>query len=167
MRLNVIISTLVILFLTSCATKVNFEQTCLTCVQSQRLLCKDYECPVTAMIGTECIVVMSETGEKIHINKILEKEQIEPKDGINVTIAKIRGRYFITGDGFKKLWMLTPVKEEAKISGFLLPEDNLRMPPVFEISNKNLLMRGADKEYSYLFDIDNEKWENLTPKAGS
>lgn len=166
MRFKLIFSILVLLICTSCATKIDFEQTCLTCVQSQRLLCKDHECPVTAMIGEDCIVIMTETGEKIFINEILKGEKITPRSGINVTIDKIRGRYFITGEEFNHLWMLTPKGNQAKLNKFEFPESDLQMPPVFEINNKNLLMRGENKEYTYIFNIDNEKWENLTPKAG-
>ncbi len=153
----------------SCATKIEFDQTCLTCINSQRLLCKEHECPVTAMVGTDCIVMMSETGEKITVNEILQQEGLQIRGGINLTLAKIRGRYFITGEGFKHLWMLAPVANQAKIKKYVFPHSNLAMPPVFEISKKNLLMRGAKEEYKYIFNIDTEKWEtdNTTPKAGA
>ncbi len=164
-----IASIMALLVLVSCSTKIDFEQTCLTCIQSQRLSCKDYECPVTAMVDTNCIVVMSETGEKINMNEILKQEKLSIRAGINVTVAKIRGRYFITGEGFRNLWMLKPIANQAKIYDFALPAANLKMPPVFEINNKNLLMRGAEHEYTYIFDIDKEKWQinNNYPKAGN
>ncbi len=160
-------SLITVMLFSSCATKINFDQTCLTCINSQRLLCKDHECPTTAMIGNDCIVIMSETGEKITMNEILEYENIVPRNGIDLTIAKIRGRYFVTGVGFKNLWVLVPSKNKAKIDNFKFPEPNLSMPPVFEISNRNLLMRGQKNEYKFIFNIEDEKWEVInTPKAG-
>jgi len=153
--------------LVSCATKIPFEQTCLTCIQSQRLNCKGTECPETIMANNECLVSIAETGEKISMNYILSEEGIVIKTGIPVTIAKIRGRYLLTGYGFKNLWILTPAENSAKVKRIKLPEDNLALPPVFEISNSNLLMRGEKNNYSYVFDIDNFKWlQNIFPKAG-
>lgn len=167
-RLFLVAICLSILF-TSCATKIQFDQTCLTCINSQRIMCKEHECPVTIMVDTVCTVLMSETGEKIVVNEILRQEGISARDGINLTLAKIRGRYFVTGEGFGHLWMLTPTTDMAKIKKYAFPAKNLAMPPVFEINKKNLLMRGAQKEYQYIFNIDTEKWEsnNTTPKAGA
>ena len=154
-----LIAILIAFIFSSCATKIDFDQTCLTCINSQRLLCNNHECPTTAMVNGHCIALLSETGEKITMDKILEGEGIIPRDGIDLTIAKIRGRYFVTGYGFKNLWMLTPTDNQAKIKGFKFPADNLSMPPVFEISNKNLLMRDQNNGYKFLFNIDNKKWE--------
>ena len=162
-----LIAILIAFIFSSCATKIDFDQTCLTCINSQRLLCNNHECPTTAMVNGHCIALLSETGEKITMDKILESEGIIPRDGIDLTIAKIGGRYFVTGYGFKNLWMLTPTDNQAKIKGFKFPADNLSMPPVFEISNKNLLMRDQNNGYKFLFNIDNKKWELIsTTKAG-
>lgn len=141
----------------SCATKIPFEQTCLTCVQSQRLNCKGDECPVTIMAGGSCIASFDETGEKINLNHILTEEQITLQAGIPITLAKIKGRYFVTGKDFKNLWILTPNENEAKVKEIPLPGSNLALPPVFEISDGNLLMRGAKNEYSFIYDIENKQ----------
>ena len=151
----------------SCATKIPVEQTCLTCIQSQRLGCRGAECPETIMANNECIVLIGETGERINMNYILSQEGIVATRGIPVAVAKIRGRYLLTGLGFKNLWVLTPSKNTAKVKPIKLPQNNLSLPPVFEISNSNLLMRGEKNDYSYIFDIDNLKWlQNVLPKAG-
>jgi hypothetical protein len=93
----------VLLLFCSCATKITFEPTCLTCVQSQRINCKGSECPETIMVGGHCYATFDETGERFNIDYILGQEKIAPVSGIPITLAKIRGRYFITGSGFKKL----------------------------------------------------------------
>ena len=160
---------IVTVLITSCATatKIPFEQTCLTCVQSQRLNCSGNNCPETIMAGTDCIAMLDETGEKINMNHILKVENIEPKRGIPLTLAKIRGRYFVIGKDFQNLWELTPVKNEAKIRKIALPENNLQLPPVFEIADGgNLLMRGQQNEYIYIYDIDSRKWLKTSIKAG-
>jgi len=87
----------------SCATKIPFEQTCLTCVISQRIACIGSECPETIMAGNNCITTFPETGEKINLNYILFQEKITPQNGIPLTLAKIRGRYFVIGKDFSNL----------------------------------------------------------------
>ncbi|MPM58997.1 hypothetical protein SDC9_105834 [bioreactor metagenome] len=159
-------SLVLLLTLSACATKIPFEQTCLTCVQSQRLNCKGTDCPETVMSGSDCIALMDETGEKISMSYILQEEGIALQKGIPLTLAKVRGRYFVTGRDFKNLWILTPSNNTAKVKCILLPESNLKLPPVFELTDGNLLMRGEKREYSYVYDIDNEKWIKYTSKAG-
>jgi hypothetical protein len=151
----------------SCATKIPFEQTCLTCVQSQRLNCKGNDCPETIMAGTNCIASIDETGEKIYMNHILQEENIAIQKGIPLTLAKIRGRYFVIGKNFKNLWMLTPVENKAKAKKIALPEENLALPPIFELSDGNLLLKGPKNEYLYIYDIDNKKWIKSSQKAGA
>ena len=138
-----------------CATKIPFEQTCLTCTSSQRIGCK--QCPETFMVGNNCFAMIDEIGEKINLDYILSKENITPKSGIPLTLGKIRGRYFVVGQDFKHMWILTPVKDKAKAKKLMLPQSNLQLPPVFEISDKNLLIRGQKNEYSYYLDIDKLK----------
>jgi len=150
----------------SCATKIPFEPTCITCVQSQRMNCKGNDCPETIMVGSNCVAMFDETGETIIINQILKEENITPQKGIPLTLAKIRGRYFVIGKDFKNLWMLTPVKNSARIKKIPLPANNLELPPVFELAEGNLLMRGQRNEYVYVYDIDNKKWIKSTIKAG-
>jgi hypothetical protein len=154
------------LFISSCSTKIPFEQTCLTCVQSQRLNCKGNDCPATIMAGSNCLAMIEETGEKINMNHILTTENLAIKSGIPLTLAKVRGRYFVIGEGFKNLWMLTPNENEAKIKQIKLPADNLTLPPIFELVDGNLLMRGQRNEFSYTYDIDKNKWLANSSKAG-
>ena len=45
-----LIAILIAFIFSSCATKIDFDQTCLTCINSQRLLCNNHECPTTAMV---------------------------------------------------------------------------------------------------------------------
>ena len=92
-----------ILLYVGCATKIPFEQTCLTCTQSQRIGCSGDECPTSFMVGKNCIATIIETGEKINLNYILQQEKINLAAGIPLTIAKIRGKYFITGNNFNNL----------------------------------------------------------------
>ena len=157
---------IVMITLCSCATKIPFDQTCLTCIQSQRLNCRGDECPKTIVVAGNCLVLIEETGEKINVNHILEKENIKIQKDISVTVAKIRGRYFITGSDFKNLWILTPVLNEAKVKSIALPESNLVLPPVFEITNGNLLVRGINNEYSFIYDIDKNVWIKNYIRAG-
>lgn len=150
-----------------CAQKIRFDQTCLTCVQSQRLACSGNECPSSFMMGSDCVVTMVETGENIFLNEILMEEKISAREGLQFTLAKINSRYFVIGEGFKNMWILTPRKENAaSLDKILLPEDAKGIP-VFELYNKQLLMRGANNEYAYLYDEDGNKWVNKNfSKAG-
>jgi hypothetical protein len=123
-------------------------------------------CPETIMVGTNCIAMFDETGETIILNQILKEENIAPQKGIPLTLSKIRGRYFVVGKDFKNLWMLTPVKNSATVKKIPLPAKKLTLPPVFEISDGNLLMRGQQNEYIYVYDIDKNSWKSSTIKAG-
>ena len=153
--------------LASCVTKkIPFEQTCLTCVQSQRLNCTGTNCPETIMVGANCIASIDEIGEKINMNYILLQENIHPQKGIPLTLAKIRGRYFVTGKDFSNLWMLTPVKDKAKVKKIPFPEKNWALPPVFELIDGNLLVRGKRNEYLYIYDINKKKWVKTFQQAG-
>jgi len=149
----------------SCATKIPFEQTCLNCIQSQRINCKGDDCPQTIMVGTNCIATIDETGEKINMNHILTQENIPLEKGIPLTIAKIRGRYFVTGKSFKSLWILTPSEDQAKVENIVFP-NNIVDAPIFEITDNNLLVRDPQNQYVLQYDIDNKKWINQSIKAG-
>jgi len=153
---------MLILF-TSCATKIPFEQTCLNCISSQRISCND--CPQTIMVGTNCIATIDEIGEKINMNYILNKEEIAIAANIPLTLAKIRGRYFVTGANFKHLWVLTPVENQARVKKIPFPEEKSEMPPVFEIIGTNLLVKFPNNKVLE-YDIDSKKWINLQTKAG-
>ncbi|MDR0926839.1 MAG: hypothetical protein LBO69_03625 [Ignavibacteria bacterium] len=155
------------LLFSGCATKIPFEQTCLNCVQSQRLNCKGSECPSTILSNGQVIAVFAETGEKINLTYILSEEKLSLEKGIPLAMAKVRGRYFVVGQGFSNLWVLTPSENEAKVKSFPLPNSNLKLPPVFEVSDGNLLMRGDNKEYSFTWDVENNKWITYSTKAGA
>lgn len=147
----------------SCATVTRFNQTCLTCVSSQRLSCQKGECPTSFLIGGECYVTMIETGENIYLNDILKEENIEPRNGINFTLAKYNGRYFVFSDSFKKMWLLEPHKRNtAKIKAIGLPENNLGIV-IFEIYDNQLKMRNSDGSKEFIFNDEKDKWINVKP----
>lgn len=152
-----------VLILSSCATVTRFNQTCLTCVSSQRLSCQKGECPTSFLIGNDCYVTMIETGENIYLNDILKEEKIEPRSGINFTLAKYNGRYFVYSDIFKKMWLLKPHKKNtAKIEPVELPEQNLGIV-IFEINDNQLKMRNSDGIKEFIFDDEKDKWINVKP----
>jgi hypothetical protein len=118
------------------------------------------------MVSSNCIATIDETGEKINMNYILSQENISATAGIPLTLAKIRGRYFVTGQEFKNLWILTPDENQAKVECIPFPVKNIDNAPVFEIIENNLLVRGVKKEYSLQYDIDAKKWISQSIKAG-
>lgn len=132
-----LISVFSFLFFIACGTSIKFDQTCVTCIKSQRFSCQDGNCPTTFMIGDQCLVTIVETGENIFLNTILEKEQLSPKSGIKVAIAKVSGKYYLTANDFKQLWILYPkVPDEAKISSIDLPEKEVKIfEPVFTLNS--------------------------------
>ena len=150
---------------TSCATKIPFDQTCLNCISSQRISCRDNNCPQTIMVGNDCIATIDEIGEKINMNYILTQEEIPIASNIPLTLAKIRGRYFVTGAMFKHLWVLTPVENQARVNKISFPEGRNNVTPVFEIIGTNLLIKFANNKVLE-YDIDSKKWINLQTKAG-
>lgn len=153
------------LFLTSCGTTLKFEQTCVTCIKSQRFSCQDGNCPTSFMIGDQCLVTVIETGENIFLNPILEKEQLAPKSGIKVAIAKVHGKYFLTANDFKNLWILYPkVPDKAKICSIDLPQKNIKIfEPVFSLNSidpMNYKLRLSASNYSdNIYELnDDDKW---------
>jgi hypothetical protein len=121
------------------------------------------------MVGGNCLAIFDETGEKVNMNHILTEEGIARSKDIPVTLAKVRGRYFVTGNGFKNLWILIPNENEAKIKSVIFPEEITLTAgsPVFEIVDGNLLVRTPDSKISCTWDIDNQKWIINTTKAGA
>ncbi|MEJ5245325.1 MAG: hypothetical protein WHV28_06420 [Bacteroidota bacterium] len=150
-----------------CASTTTFEQTCLTCVSSQRFSCKKGECPESFMVGNDCYVTIIETGENIYLNDILKEEQIQPRNGINFSIAKYNGRYFLYSDSFTKMWLIIPHKKNiVKYKSIELPEKNLGLA-VFEINEKLLRIYDQNRERFYVFDDEKDKWiNNKSVKAG-
>ncbi|MGE5480628.1 MAG: hypothetical protein ACM3U1_09415 [Chloroflexota bacterium] len=158
--------------LAGCASqKLPFEQTCMTCVRSQRLGCVGDECPSTFMIGGNAVVTMIETGENIYLNPILLKENIAPKQGIPVAIAKIRGIYFLIAENFSHLYMITdPEGAESKFEEFELPNKMKSITaPVFEITGSKLMLSASNLNGKWVFYDDDEEWKPFgqeTPKKG-
>ena len=170
MKKNIVLLLLITtssIMLSSCATKIPFELTCLNCVQSQRINCKGDNCPQTVMIGNDCIVSIDETGEKINMNRILMQEKIPLAGGIPLTLAKIRGRYFVTGAGFDNLWVLTPHNNQAKIGSIAFPYGKNDAAPIFEISGNRLLVKDFNKKFALEYDIDSKRWIPQTIKTGA
>jgi len=148
-----LISVISSLLLISCGSSLHFEQTCVTCIKSQRFSCQDGNCPVTFMIGEQCLVTIVETGENIFLNPILEKEQLAPKSGIKVAIAKVSGKFYLTANDFKQLWILYPkVPDKAKFCSIDLPEKEIKIfEPVFTLNNvdpMNYKLRLTASNYS-------------------
>ncbi|MCX7737788.1 MAG: hypothetical protein N2319_13890 [Candidatus Kapabacteria bacterium] len=166
MNLKFLFSLIILsIFLFSCGTTVKFEQTCVTCIKSQRFSCQDGNCPTSFMIGDQCLVTVIETGENIFLNPILEKEQITPKSGIKVAIAKIQGKFYLTANDFKKLWILYPkVPDKAKICDIDLPQKDIKIfEPVFSLNSTdpmNYKLRLTASNYSdKTFELqDDDKW---------
>ena len=155
------------LLFAGCASTTKFEQTCLTCVSSQRLSCKKGECPESFMAGNDCYVTIIETGENIYLNDILKEEKISPRSGIQFSIAKYNGRYFLYSDSFAKMWLIIPHnKNIAKYKSVELPERNLGLA-IFEINEKILKIHDQNRERFYVFDDEKDKWiNNKSVKAG-
>ena len=100
------------------------------------------------------------------MNYILTQEKIQIAGGIPLTIAKIRGRYFVTGKMFRNLWILTPCKNEAKIKFIAFPMNAFDDAPIFEITGNNLLVKDTNNRYAFEYDIDANKWIDQKIKAG-
>lgn len=158
---------ILIAIVSACSPKLRFDQTCMTCIKSQRLACKDGNCPETFITDNNCIVTLIETGENIFLNPILEKEGITPKAGIPVSIAKMNGKIYLTADNFKKLWILKPqIDNEAKYASIALPEFFV-MKPVFDFSDKKLRLVADNFGKKMYLLIDDDNWQLFNePKAG-
>jgi len=146
------------LALWGCSSVVRFDQTCITCIKSQRLSCTGDECPSTFMLANDCVVTMIETGENIYLTKILPDEKIQPKAGIPIAIAKLNGKFFLTGDYFDKLWIISPkASNEACYDYVELPQPDIESP-VFELFNGRLMLGAKNYKSRYIFDEDSNKW---------
>lgn len=162
MNLKLLLGILTVsLGLLSCASTMRFDQTCITCVNSQRLSCEDGNCPKTFMLGNNCLVTIIETGENLYLNPIFEKEGLAPSAGVPIAIAKLNGLYYLTGDNFKKLWIICPKKNnEAKIKSIDLPLKNQKIDsPVFSIDYTETLLKFTAGNYNnstYL--LRNNEW---------
>jgi len=113
------------------------------------------------MVGDQCLITIVETGENIFLNPIFEKEEIIPKAGIAVAIAKLNGNVYLTANGFKKLWILEPEEDnEADFSAIDLPMKGLEIQnPVFSLDLKNYLLKlTADNYKGKLYTLDDGEW---------
>lgn len=117
------------------------------------------------MIDDQCFVTVIETGENISLNQILEKEQITPKSGIKVAIAKVQGKFYLTANDFKNLWILYPkVPDQAKICNIDLPQKDIKIfEPVFSLNSidpMNYRLRLSASNYSdQIYELQNDdKW---------
>lgn len=156
-----------LLVLASCGTTTRFDQTCITCVSSQRISCKGAECPTSFMVGSDCLVTVVETGENIYLNDILKEEKIAPMDGLQLTLAKVNGRYYISCDSFAKMWYLMPAKKnEACLKSIDMPADRMGIVS-FELYDNQLKMISQDKTKEFIFDDNKDKWVDVkTAKVG-
>jgi hypothetical protein len=146
------------LILAGCGSTLRFDQTCVTCVKSQRFSCLGDECPSSFMVGSDALVTITETGENIFLTPILLEEQINAKSGIPVTIAKINGKVMLTANDFKSLWLLYPkAKNEACYKNVELPEGKIE-GAVFELFSGKLLLSATNYKNKYFFDDEDNKW---------
>ncbi len=151
---------IVAVLMASCGTVTRLDQTCITCVSSQRIACQGPECPASFMNGASCLVTMVETGENIYLNDILKEEKITPRDGIRITLAKVNGRYYVAGESFTKVWYLIPRKKnEACLKSVEMPAANMGVV-TFEVFDNQLKMISENKEMEFLFDDDDNEWHN-------
>lgn len=166
---KLLLSAILILLVTSCSMpKLRFDQTCITCIKSQRFSCKGDECPQTFMIGSDAVVTIIETGENIYMTDILTQEGIALKSGLPLTLAKLNGRIYITGDNFSTLWSLYPNPENsAGYKMIQLPEAVKLESPVFEIFNNHLVLTAKNLSTRYLYNEEDDKWELQNPTKGA
>ncbi len=154
----------------SCASNLKFDQTCLTCVKSQRFACSNDECPKTFLVDKQCLVTIVETGENIFLNPILEEEMIMPAADIPVAIAKLNGYVYLTGNGFNKLWILTPQGDnEAEYKAIELPLPKLKIQnPIFSLDLSNYLLKlTADNYNGKTYVLEDDEWSLIDGgKAG-
>lgn len=155
--------------LASCASTMKFDQTCITCIKSQRFSCQGDNCPKTFMSGENCLVTIVETGENIFLNSILQEEKITPASGIPVAIAKLDGKYYVTGNYFTKLWILIPkVPNEAKYCSIPLPVESLKIQePVFDFQilspgNNRLRLTAVNYDGKLYVLTDDDSWSIFT-----
>lgn len=167
-RITVLI-TFIALIVSSCAPTMKFDQTCMTCIKSQRFSCQDDNCPKSFMSGENCLVTLVETGENIYLNSILQEEKIPVSGGIPVAIAKMDGKYYLTGNNFNSLWILTPkVPNEAKYSSIKLPVENVKInAPVFDfqiLGPGSYRLRLTASNYNNKIYVlnDDDKWTLFT-----
>ncbi len=110
------------------------------------------------MVANDCVVTMIETGENLYLTTILPEESIQPRAGIPVAIAKLNGKFFLTGDNFNKLWIISPKsKNEASYDYVELPQPKIE-GPVFELFNGRLMLGAKNYKTRYIYDEDSNKW---------
>ncbi len=114
--------------------------------------------------------MIPETGEIIDLGDILLGEGIisENSDDISsvygkpIAIAKFKGKYYLTGDDFNFLWILTPAgQNQASIDKIPLPKADRVKKPVFTINTSKgrfdpVLILSAANYPDYYLDSENE-----------
>jgi hypothetical protein len=164
--LNPMIVTIFIILISACSQTLRFDQTCITCIKSQRLICKE-GCPTTFLDSGKCLVTIVETGENIFMDPILKEEKIQPKEGIAVAIAQLNGKFYLTADNFRNLWILEPKpSNEAKFYSLKLPKDSIDKP-VFDLFNNRLRLTANNYKQEHYILVDDSKWSlSMEAKAG-
>ncbi len=169
----------VALFLQSCGgSTIYFEQTCIECVTSQwmvsKSICADsVDAPIITKgdNAVQVYTMIPETGEILDLSFIVQEEaeygnHISPAYGKRVAIAKLKGKYYLTGDDFNFLWILTPAgQDRASIEKILLPEGSVK-EPVFKIDISRgrfdpvLIFSATNYTPKYYLDSENE-WKKM------
>ena len=172
MKLKLLIAFLLMaIFAAACAPTMQFDQTCITCFKSQNIPGQSYTKPKSFLSNQNCLVTIVETGENIYLNKILTEEKLTPVAGIPITLAKVNGKIYLTGDGFSKLWIISPMPEnKAKFKSIDFPIEKMAITDaVFTLDNdySRLKLSAQNLDGKVYILVDDSKWilEN-SGKAG-
>ena len=87
-----------------------FDQTGVNLSQTARRQIVRVDYPVR-----QYLVFIGETGEMLHADQIMAREKC-PNDTVDIALAKLDGYYYLTGDGFRNVWQVTPaVPNKARL----------------------------------------------------
>ena len=169
MKIKLPIAVLVLVLLAaSCAPTMRFDQTCYTCIKSQRISGNPESGPKSQINGQDCMVTIVETGENIYLNDILKEEKITPVANIPLTIAKVNGKVYLTGNGFSKLWIICPKPgNEAKYKSIDFPIEKINIDePIFNIDFESIRLKLSANNLggkTYIL-LDDSEW--ILEKSG-
>ena len=176
-RISLLVITIASLLQSCGGSTIYFEQTCIECVTSQCMASQSM-CSATSNAprimkgGAEVPddTMIPETGEILDLRFMRRKEAMISEDsndflsvyGKRIAIAKLKGKYYLTGEGFSNLWILTPAEQDrASLEQIPLPDGGVK-GPVFKINiskgrfNPLLILSAANYSSDYYLDSNNE-----------